>query len=74
VSAPSRGASGPAALEAAGLDGVLEAGVADGGVDGGGADVGGAGEFADHRGVGAAVCEVGAEGVAQHVRGAPVLG
>jgi hypothetical protein len=55
-------------------DRMFEAGVADGGVDRGGADVGVAGELADCSDVGAGVGEVGAERVAQHVRGASVLG
>lgn len=61
------------ALAAALRDRLLEPCGIDVGVDGGGANVGVAGEFADDRGVGAGVGEVGAESVAQDVRAATVL-
>ena len=68
------GSCNAATLALAIVDSVDEARGADGGVNGSGADVRVAGELADHSGVGAGVGEVGAERVAQHVGGAPVLG
>ena len=66
-------AQAAAALVALG-DSVLEPARVDRGVDGRGADVGVASELADDRGVSAGVGEVRAEGVAQDVGGAPVVG